>query len=88
MTGFDEILRVQRMMASKVMAEASMDMKINLLEIIRNLVSGKKSKIQVEQVLYEAHIEGISEADALRMIDDLKRDNLIVEVEPGYIKLL
>lgn len=76
------------MMASRIMNDASMDMKINLLELIRNLTSGKKNKIQVELVIYEAQIEGISEQDTLKLLEELKSDHLIADIDDGNIRLL
>ena len=85
---FEDLLRTQRMMASRIMNDASMDMKINLLELIRNLTSGKKNKIQVELVIYEAQIEGISEQDTLKLLEELKSDHLIADIDDGNIRLL
>ncbi len=85
---FEELLRVQRMMASKIAEERSYDVKIKLLEIIQSLNSARNKKIQIENILVEAQMEGLSESEILRLLDELKKDRLISEPEEGYIKLL
>jgi DNA replicative helicase MCM subunit Mcm2 (Cdc46/Mcm family) len=84
---FEELLRTQRMMASKILEENSFDAKIKLLEIIRNMTTSKNKKIHTEAVIYEAQVEGLSEGDILGFLEELKSDNLIVEPEEGFIKL-
>lgn len=84
---FDEIMNVQRMMASRVMNENSMDNKIKLLGIIRDLSKGPHAKVQVEQILYEAQMEGFMEAETMAMIDELKKDNMLVEAADGSLIL-
>lgn len=85
---FEELLRTQRMMASKILEENSFDAKIKLLEIIRNMTTSKNKKIHTEAVIYEAQVEGLSEGDILNFIEELKSDNLIIEPEEGFIRLI
>jgi DNA replicative helicase MCM subunit Mcm2 (Cdc46/Mcm family) len=84
---FEELLRTQRMMASKIIEENSFDAKIKLLEIIRNMTTSKNKKIHTEAVIYEAQVEGLSEGDIIGFLDELKRDNLVIEPDEGFIKL-
>ncbi|PIN81694.1 hypothetical protein COV13_00450 [Candidatus Woesearchaeota archaeon CG10_big_fil_rev_8_21_14_0_10_32_9] len=85
---FEELLKVQRMMASKLAEERSFDVKIKLLGILESLTTSKKRRIQVEHIIIEAEVEGLSESETLRLLDDLKKDNLISEPEEGFIKVL
>lgn len=85
---FEELLRTQRMMASKILEENSFDAKIKLLEIIRNMTTSKNKKIHTEAVIYEAQLEGLSEGDILGFLEELKRDNLISEPDEGFVKLM
>lgn len=85
---FEELLKVQRLMASKLAEERSFDVKIKLLGIIESLSNSRKRKIQTEQVILEAEMEGLSESETVRLLDELKRDRLIAEPEEGYIKVL
>lgn len=84
---FEELMRTQRMMASKIMEESSFDAKIKLLEILRGMTTGKNKRIQLEQAIYEGQMEGFSENDVIRLLDELRRDNLIIDAETGFIKL-
>ncbi len=85
-TDFNELLRIQRMMASRIIQETSVDNKIKLLDLINKLVTDKNKKIQKEVLLFEARSEGFSENEVERLLDELKEDHLIVEPELGYIK--
>jgi len=52
-------------------------------------LSGPKGKkIQVEEVIIEAGIQGLSEAEVIATIDSLKRDRLVREPEIGFIQLI
>lgn len=85
---FDELLRIQRMMASKLMEERSVDAKIKVLDLIRSMITNKNKKVQIETVIYEGRMEGFSENDMLRFIDDLQNDGLISAGEDGYIRII
>ncbi|MCF7872398.1 hypothetical protein K9L97_05180 [Candidatus Woesearchaeota archaeon] len=84
---FDEIMRVQRMMASRVMNESSMDSKIKLLNILRDLSTGPNAKIMREHINYEAQMEGMMESEVMRLIEELKSDRLVEETKEGDIIL-
>jgi DNA replicative helicase MCM subunit Mcm2 (Cdc46/Mcm family) len=83
---FNDLLRIQRMMASTIIQESSVDSKIKLLDLINKLVTDRNRKVQTETVLIEAENEGFSEAEVLHLIDELIEDNLIIQPEVGYLK--
>ena len=84
---FEELLKTQRMMMSKIQEENTFDAKIKLLDIIRNMTTSRNRKIHTEAVILEAQLEGLSEGDTLRVLDELKDDNLIIVPEEGFVKL-
>ena len=83
---FNDLLRIQRMMASRIIQETTVDNKIKLLDLINKLVTDRNRKVQTETVIVEAQLEGFSEDEAVRLIDELIADHLIIESEPGYLK--
>ena len=84
---FDDLLKVQRMMASKILDESSMDYKIRLYDMIREMTTSKNKTIQVEQIIVEASTEGFSESETLTMLDELERDGLLKYTSQGTIIL-
>jgi len=86
-TSFDDLLKIQRMMASKIMDESSMDTKIKLLSLIREMVTGKNKQISVEHIIIEAQSEGIQEYETMAVLDELKRDRMIIDKGEGFISL-
>jgi hypothetical protein len=82
---FEDLMRHQNMMFRSVAMEQETDGQIKLLDIINNMGAARK-KVQKAAVILEAEQEGMSEEDILRHLNTLKRDNLIIEPEPGYIK--
>jgi DNA replicative helicase MCM subunit Mcm2 (Cdc46/Mcm family) len=83
---FNELLRIQRTMASLIIQETSVDNKIKLLDLINKLITDRNRKVQKETILIEAHYEGFEEDETLRIIDELIKDHLITEPELGYIR--
>ena len=79
MEDFDELLRIQRQMAGRIVQESNTDKKLQLLDIISDFCGVKNKKVQTEQVLIEATSLGWSEAEVLRLIDEL--------VDLGYLKI-
>ncbi|MFT4261042.1 MAG: hypothetical protein ACMXX9_01265 [Candidatus Woesearchaeota archaeon] len=84
-SNFDELLKIQRLAADRLMRETEVDSKIKFLELIRSISTYKK--IQVEQVLVAAYEEGYSEQDSLSLIDDLISDEFLTQPEPGYVQI-
>lgn len=86
-TDFDELLRIQRMMASRIVEEADTDSKLKLYETIRDMIPDGKRRITREQVLIEARIQGMVDSETMRLIEQLKSDGYLREPEHGYLEL-
>ncbi len=82
---FDELMRIQRFMASRIVQESEMDAKIKLLDLINEMHQDKKGRISKEKLLVEAGMQGFSENEVERLIEELKRDHFIVE-EEGFLR--
>lgn len=82
---FDDVMKLQRQMASSVVNDFELDSKIKILTIFDELV-GKKSKIQTEKLIVEAENRGMSEREILATIDKLKSDGMLSEPQPGYLQ--
>jgi len=83
----EDLLRVQRMMASKIMDESSMDAKIKLYDLIREMPTGKNKTLQIEQIIIVAREEGFAENETLNMIDELEKDGFIKHTGQGSVIL-
>ena len=88
MDDFDRLMEVQRMTASLIRQEAEVDNKIKIIEIVTDLSASRNGKVQVEEVLIEADIQGLSEEEVLATIDSLKRDGLVQEPEVGFVQMV
>ncbi|MFH1211396.1 MAG: hypothetical protein V1659_00525 [Candidatus Woesearchaeota archaeon] len=84
---FEELMRFQRTLASKIVRESEVDNKIKILTLLTDMLSGKKKRIPVESILVEAGLEGMSESEVLRTLSKLKEDNIISEPEQGFIRM-
>jgi hypothetical protein len=82
---FEELLRIQRMMASRIADESETDSKIKLLDILRDMKSGKRG-VPKEQVFVEARLQGMMDTEVMRVLDSLKQDGLLAEKD-GYVQL-
>lgn len=83
---FQALLKQQRMLAASIVQESGTDSKIRLLDIINELVTPKNRKIQMESVIIEAVNQGFTERETFDMIDELKKDHLVYETEPGFLQ--
>ena len=83
---FEDLMRIQRMMASRVASETETESKIKPMDIINELVTDKNKKVHKEAVLVEAQAQGMSEAETERVLKALKDDHIIAEPEAGFIK--
>ncbi len=88
MYDFDRLMEIQRRTASRIRQETEVDNKIKILDIMNNLSALKGKKVQVEAIILEAGMQGMSEDDTIATLDSLKRDRLVIEPEVGYVKLL
>lgn len=84
---FDDLLKIQRMMASKIMEESTVDSKIKLMDLLRELSGPKNKKLQTEEVLIEAQMNGFGENETLRILEELLKDRFIKSPEEGFIIL-
>ncbi len=84
---FEELMDVQRNMASRLQEENKTDNKIKLIDIIRGLVPDPKEKAQTEEIIVEAKVQGLSESEVEELLSELEDDGFIEEVEPGYVRM-
>ena len=56
---FDEIMNLQRQLASRVVQEDEMERQIQVLEIVNSLVKGPGQRVTRAQIFTEAEMEGI-----------------------------
>jgi hypothetical protein len=82
---FDEIMKIQNLMASRIAREDEVDLKIKIIDIINQLL-GKKKNIQIEDILIETNYQGIEDESVLRIIDELQRDRIII-IDDGRIRI-
>ncbi len=84
---FEELLRIQRMMASRIVEESTTDAKIKLYNLISNITTGKKKRIPLEQIIIVAEEEGFTEREVMRILEELKADHMVSEPEEGFIMI-
>ena len=82
---FDEIMKIQRLMASRIANENEVDNKLKIIDII-NQLTGKKKYVQVEEVIIEAEYQSISEGSTMHFLDELNKDNVIIMLD-GRVKM-
>jgi len=83
---FENLMKIQRIMARRVASETETESKIKLMTIINDLVTDKNKKVHKEAVLVEAQTQGMTEAEVERVLATLKDDHMIEEPEPGFIR--
>ncbi len=79
---FDELLKIQRNIASRLVDENKVDRKIELYELARNLST--TNDFQVEQLALLASEYGFSEEELYELIDELEEDGYIAKTSKGY----
>ena len=84
---FDDLLKIQRMMASKIMEESSVDSKIAMMDLLREMAGSKNKRLQVEEIVVESRARGIGEAETIRGLEELLKDKFITSPEDGFVKL-
>lgn len=84
-TEFEEVMKLQRRLASSMMNDYELDTKIKLLTIFDE-VSGKKKKVQTEKLLIEAENQGMAEIEITATLEKLKNDGILFESQPGYLQ--
>ncbi len=86
MNNFDELMKIQQQMAGRIMRENETDRKLELMDIINNLTSIRRPKVQVEQVILEAQNQGMTEDQAITTIDELLDFGFITQPEDGFVQ--
>ncbi len=79
---FEELLKIQRNMASRLMQENQTDNKIKFYNLIRDIKPSLK-----EQIILIAEEEGFSESEVLNLLDELEKDKMIIQ-DGAYIRIL
>jgi len=87
MNDFDEIMNIQRSMSSRLMNEAAVDRKLEFIELVSSLKTDKKGRIQIETIIIEAKLAGITESESNSLILELERDSYLKKLEPGFVKM-
>lgn len=78
---FDELMRIQRLVTDRLSVEERMDRKLKLLELITGMVSGRDNSVLAENLRFEAIQEGFSENEIERLLNELKSDGMIRELD-------
>lgn len=86
MDEFDDIMNLQRQLASRVVEEQEMEMQMKMLEIINSLVTDRNRQVQKAKILAEAEIEGMQEDEAARLLKKLEDLNYVRQSQPGYYR--
>ncbi len=84
---FNELLKIQRMMAARIIQESTVDRKIEFVQIVNQLVPGKNKKILTETLRHEARLEGFADNEIDKFIEELINEKIITQSEDGYIRL-
>lgn len=87
MNNFDELMKLQRSMSNRLIREEAVDRKLQFMELVSSLKSDRRGLIQVEAIVLEARMTGISENEVNDLLKDLERDSYLKEVEPGFVKI-
>lgn len=82
---FQEIIRVQQLMAQRIVQERQTDNKIALLNIVNELTENGRKRVHTEGVLFEAQQQNILEREATRLLDELEKDHLIKQ-KAGFVE--
>jgi len=84
----DELMRLQRSMATRLRQENALDRKVKLLSIIQGLNPDRKGRILSEQIMVESVNEGFVEDEVDRLLDELETDGYLKRVDQGIMMLL
>ena len=84
----DELMRLQRSMATRLRQENQIDSKVKLLSIIQGLNPDRKGRILTEQIVVEGVNEGFAEDEVDRILDELEQDGYLRRVDQGIMMLI
>ncbi len=79
MVDFNNIIEIQKNMASRLSQEVQMEQTVTLLMIVQGLVPDKLGRVQRESVILEAIQQGMLENDVIELIRVLVRDRTLKE---------
>lgn len=83
---FDELMRIQRQMAGRIVQESDDNLKLKMMDIVNDLVGNRNKPVQVELVILEADNEGIQEEDCLSVLDELVDLGFLSRPEDGFVQ--
>jgi len=83
---FEEIMNLQRKMASRVVEENELDLQLKLLDIVNSLVKDKNKQVSIAQIVAVAAIEGISEDETTRLLNVLENMGHLRQISRGFYK--
>ncbi len=83
---FDEIMRIQNLMAAHIAQESEVDIKLKIIEVVQSLLGQNKKFIQIEEVIVEAGYDNIDENTVIDVLDQLHKDKMISMIE-GRIRM-
>jgi len=86
MDSFDELMNLQRQMARRIVEESNDDLKLKVMDIVNEFAGNANKKVQIEQVIVEASIQGIQENNCIKVLDDLVDIGFLVRPEDGFVK--
>lgn len=84
---FEDLMEIQRMMASKLAEEEEVDKKVDVLNLIRNMTDNGDKDIQTESIIVRCTQKGMSEQQILDILDELEKDRIITYPTRGYVTL-
>lgn len=81
---FDELLKIQRNIASRLREETKVNSKIEFINFLRTFT---RKRLLTEKILIEAQNHGFEEEESLKLIDELISEELIIIPDEGYLEL-
>ena len=73
------VSEIQRNMAARLARDVQMDKTVELLAIIQGMVTDKFGRVSKEAVILEATYAGMSEDEAIRLIDQMVKNRTLKE---------
>ncbi|MFH1506167.1 MAG: hypothetical protein ABIE94_04250 [archaeon] len=83
---FNDLMRIQRLAASRIVQESEVDTKIKILNIISDMDHGRNTPLTKESVIIEAIAQGVTEAEAVDILNQLVDDHLVIEPKEGFVQ--
>ncbi len=86
MSEFDDLMKIQNQIRQGLLREQKENITLTIMSIISELTSGPNGIVQLESIIIEASNRGIGEEEVMKNINQLKRDRVIYETSPGFLK--